>query len=88
MSKSKESFGLGTIFLFIGKFLLLCLLPQIFAVFLIYGLLYLIINLITLAVNCGVKGKVSAKSTFSDHMHELFVSLLNLLKDYFFLIFK
>lgn len=88
MAKSKTSSGIGSVLFVIGKLLLLCFLPHIFALLILYGLCYFIINLIAFAVNGSIKGRKAAKSTFSDHMHELFVALLNFMKDYVFLIIK
>lgn len=87
MSKQKNVSTIETIFSILGKICLFASIPLFLIIVLGYALLYLIINLIFLAINQFVKGNQAAGETFSDQMHDLGVSLLDLFKNYFLFVF-
>ena len=81
MSKRTKTASISAIPI-IGKiFLILGFFPFLGFV-VIYALVKFLFNLIFLAINQKVKGKRGASETFSDHMHELTVSVIDLFKGY------
>ena len=86
MAHRTKNTSKGTISI-LGKIAALFGFPIFFSIVAVYAVFIFLLNLIFLAINQKAKGKRGASETFSDHMHELGISIFDAFKSYFLFIF-